>query len=94
MSTIKTGSLSVRVWSISRNEYVSLDPGYPMIPEVPRASLADAIRRARHLWALIQPRGGRGGFSILIDGTDERGFHYTAFEWTPWRELPYWVQNV
>tara|TARA_R110002020_G_scaffold228204_1_gene438873 strand:+ start:2706 stop:2825 length:120 start_codon:yes stop_codon:yes gene_type:complete len=33
----------------------------------------------------------RGGFSILIDGTDERGFHYTAFEWTPWRELPYYA---
>jgi hypothetical protein len=97
MST--TGNLSVRIWSISLGEYVDIAG----LTE-PRDSLADAVRRARYYWALIHrdwsttsnvPRADhpdmRGGFSILIDGTDERGFDYTAFSWTPDRELPYWA---
>jgi len=98
MTTIKTGNLSVRIWSISLSEYVD---GEELVPSKPCGSFADAVRRAQYYWTLIHrdwsmqsnvPRADhpnmRGGFSILIDGTDERGFDYTAFEWTPDREMP------
>ena len=67
------------------------------------ASLADAVRHAQCLWdeihradsTLLTPSTHcalkRSGFSILIDGTDERGVDYIAFEWKPDREMPYYA---
>jgi hypothetical protein len=99
MSVLKVkGNLYVSIWSPKVGS-VDIGPGYP----VSRASFADAVRRARYLWDEIHKADSdlltpqchsdlmRGGFSILIDGTDERGFDYTAFKWTPDREMPYYA---